>query len=321
MVTCPNGEQSSREPPVTVVVPAYNHASTLPAAVDSLLAQDYPALEIIVLDDGSTDDTRSVLARYGAGIRWETHANMGQAATLNKGWGMSNGEFLGYLSADDFLYPGAVRYSVAELVSNPGAAAVYCDFDLVDPAGNRMRKVSRPEFRLEHVLTTLDCPPGPGAFFRRSAYASAGGWNPELRQIPDFDFWLRLARQGKFVHVSESLAAWRVHPGSQSFAAVNETRAGESVHVISNFFSDRDLDPRLSALKTRSMARAYLYSAQLHGRAGRYRAAVAGMIEAHRLYPATAIQPETWRSIANALFSRPAHKLLWGIRKIGGAKA
>ncbi len=77
--------------PVSVVVPAYNHAETLPAAIDSLLAQDYPALEIIVLDDGSTDHTHRVLTAYDGRIRWESQPNMGQAATLNKGWAMSRG--------------------------------------------------------------------------------------------------------------------------------------------------------------------------------------------------------------------------------------
>jgi len=305
---------------VSVVVPAYNHAETLPAAIDSLLAQDYPALEIIVLDDGSTDNTRAVLAAYGSKIRWETHPNMGQAATLNKGWAMAGGEILGYLSADDFLYPGAVSAAVAALAA-PDAIVTYCDFDHVDPAGRQLRQIRRPEFSLENMLITLDCPPGPGAFFRRSAYEAAGGWNPDLRQIPDFDFWLRLARHGRFIHIPEVLAAWRVHPGSQSFAFAGPERAEESVRVIAAFFAAADIDRRLLPLEPRSKARAHLYCAQLHARAGRYRAAALNIAQAHRLFPGTALQWHTWRSVANALFSRPAHHLIWWLRKITGAKA
>jgi glycosyltransferase involved in cell wall biosynthesis len=305
---------------VSVVVPAYNHAETLPAAIDSLLAQDYPALEIIVLDDGSTDHTREVLTAYGSRIRWETHPNMGQAATLNKGWAMAGGEILGYLSADDFLYPDAVSTAVAALAV-PSAIVTYCDFDLVDPDGRRLRQVLRPEFSLETVLTTLDCPPGPGAFFRRSAFDAAGGWNPALRQIPDFDFWLRLARLGRFIHVPKTLAAWRVHPGSQSFAVVGPERAEESVRVITAFFAAGDLDPRLRPLELKSKARAHLYCAQLHARAGRYRAAASNIAQAHQLFPGTALQWHTWRSVANALLSRPSYHLVWWLRKITGAKA
>lgn len=305
---------------VSVVVPAYNHAETLPAAIDSLLTQDYPALEIIVLDDGSTDHTRRVLAAYEDRIRWESQSNIGQAATLNKGWAMADGDILGYLSADDFLYPGAVSAAVAAL-SEQDAIVSYCDFDHVDPVGHRLRTVRRPEFSLEQMVTTLDCPPGPGAFFRRSAFMATGGWNPQLRQIPDFDFWLRMSHHGGFVHIPEVLAAWRVHPGSQSFAVASPERAEESVKVIEDFFSASGVASRLLSLKPQSMARAHLYCAQLHGRAGRYHAALSNIARAQQLYPGTLLQWQTWRSVANALLSRPLHHLLWRLRNGAATKA
>jgi glycosyltransferase involved in cell wall biosynthesis len=83
---------SASLPSVSIVVPAYNHARYLPQALDSLLAQDHPDLEVIVLDDGSTDATPEVLERYTGRVRWERQANMGQAATLNRGWRMARGE-------------------------------------------------------------------------------------------------------------------------------------------------------------------------------------------------------------------------------------
>lgn len=311
---------STPETSVSIVIPAYNHAGYLAQAIESLLAQE-TVPEIIVLDDGSTDHTRQVLARYEGRIRWESQANIGQAATLNKGWAMASGELLGYLSADDFLYPDAIRKSVAALAAAPDAVVCYCDFDLVDPAGQRTRRVTRQAFSLPRMLTTLDCPPGPGALFRRNAFEAAGGWNPALRQIPDFDFWLRLARHGRFIHIPEVLAAWRVHPGSQSFATAGTERAEESVRVISDFFAAPGLDLTIAALRPRSLARAHLYCAQLHARAGRYPAAFSNIREAQRHFPGTLLQPDTWRSIANGLFSRPAHRLSWWLRKSDGPKA
>lgn len=312
-------QNPGRSPPVvSVVIPAYNHAGSLPAAIDSLLAQDQPALEIIVLDDGSTDNTREVLAGYGTAIRWESHANMGQAATLNKGWSMARGDILGYLSADDLLYPKAASTSVAAMTSS-GAIVSYCDFDHIDPRGRHLRTVRRPEFNLAQTLTTLDCPPGPGAFFSRRAYAAVGGWNPQLRQIPDFDFWLRMARHGNFVHIPEVLAAWRVHPGSQSFAVASAERAEESVKVIQAFFAAAD--DGLASLQPQSLARAHLYCAQLHGRAGRYRAAMNHVAQARRLHPPVLLHMHTWRSISNALLSRPLHHIIWRLREITGTKA
>ena len=88
-------------PLVSIVTPTYNQAQYLAETIDSVLEQDYPNVEYIVLDDGSTDDTSSVLERYNGLIRHERHANMGQARTLNCGWAMTNGQIIGYLSSDD----------------------------------------------------------------------------------------------------------------------------------------------------------------------------------------------------------------------------
>ncbi len=100
----------SAEPvPVSPVIPAYNHASYLEQAIESVLAQDYPQFGLKVPDDGSTDNTNAVLAPYTGRVHWETQPNAGQARTLNKGWRMGRGEILGYLSADDLPRPRIVR--------------------------------------------------------------------------------------------------------------------------------------------------------------------------------------------------------------------
>lgn len=303
-------------PPVSIVIPAYNHGAYLAAAIESVLAQDYPDLELIVLDDGSTDNTREVLSRYGDRFHWETQVNMGQAATLNKGWRMARGEILGYLSADDWLLPGAIRRTVQALLARSDALVAYCDFELADPRGAAIRRVRAADFSLEAMLLDLACPPGPGALFRRIAFERAGGWNPEFRLMGDFDFWLRLARHGTFMHVPETLAAWRVHPSSQSFAVVSEERAAEPVRIVRAFFDLPGLEPRLTRLARRSLARAYLVSGQFHARSSRYRAAARSVYAACRAYPLALLKPASWRLVLNALFSQPVHRLLWAARSL-----
>src|SRR5688572_17065204 len=90
-------------PLVSIVVPSYNHARYLGEAIDSILAQDYPKIELIVIDDGSTDGSPEILRGYGKRFHWELQTNQGQVATLNRGWMMSRGDIIGYLSADDVL--------------------------------------------------------------------------------------------------------------------------------------------------------------------------------------------------------------------------
>src|SRR5690349_6912099 len=99
----------AEQPLVSIVIPSYNHARYLAAAIESVLAQDHPRVELIVIDDGSTDGSAAVLEKYRGRFHWEVQRNQGQAATMNRGWRLSRGEILAYLSADDVLLPQAVR--------------------------------------------------------------------------------------------------------------------------------------------------------------------------------------------------------------------
>ncbi|MEO6626809.1 MAG: glycosyltransferase, partial [Burkholderiaceae bacterium] len=130
---------------MSIVTPAYNQAEYLAETIDSVLLQDYPNIEYIVLDDGSTDATPQVLKHYGSKVRWERHENMGQARTLNKGWALSEGEIIGYLSSDDILYPGAIRTLVEKLESDVSIVCIFPDSDLVDHRSRVVKqKVCRP---------------------------------------------------------------------------------------------------------------------------------------------------------------------------------
>src|SRR5687768_2684338 len=114
---------SREQPLVTIIVPTYNRAGLLEQAMDSVLEQAYPNLELLVLDDGSTDETREVLARYAERhsdrLRWTRHENVGQARTLNRGFELARGELIGYLNSDDLMLPGAIEKLAAALASEP----------------------------------------------------------------------------------------------------------------------------------------------------------------------------------------------------------
>src|SRR5580765_5132910 len=106
-------------PTVTVVTPAYNQADFLRDTIESVLSQDYPNIEYVVLDDGSTDDTPKILAEYGDRFVWESQKNMGQTPTINKGWAMTSGEIITWLNSDDTYLEGAVRRAVEHFDANP----------------------------------------------------------------------------------------------------------------------------------------------------------------------------------------------------------
>lgn len=296
-------------PLVSIVVPAYNHGRYLAECIDSILGQTYGAIELIVLDDGSTDDTRAVLECYEDRVRWETQVNRGQAATLNRGWTMCAGDLLAYLSADDVLYPDAVASAVTALQDNPATVVAYPDFDLIDADSRRLRRITTPEFDVHDLYWRLVCHPGPGALFRRSAWRAAGPWNPDLRQNPDLDFWMRMALQGDFRRIPVALAAFRVHPESQTFRHADPRRAEEPMVIVEQFLERGDLPAWLRQGESRVRAAAHLASAQLHLHAGRWRAAISHTLAAWSSSLRAVLAWRTLRMMGSALFGRVSHWL------------
>lgn len=291
---------------VSIVVPAYNHAAFLRQALDSLLAQDYPHLEVIVLDDGSTDETPQVLESYSGRLQWERQSNVGQAATLNRGWQMARGDVLGYLSADDVLDPSAVSRLVAILEQEPQTVLVYPDYRLLDARGAMIKAVRAPEFDYRAVLATWVCPPGPGALFRRSAAQAAGFWDTHLKLTPDYAFWLRLGLRGTCRRVPHVLADFRVHDGSQTFGAVPPERSEEYIRVTTSYYTNPDVPLAARQVRAEALSSAYLMSARSHLRSQRYAIGLRRAAKGLRIYPGN-LRPRTAKLLGHGLL---AHRRL-----------
>ncbi|MGM9516490.1 glycosyltransferase family 2 protein [Roseateles sp. DB2] len=289
---------------VSIVTPAFNQGEFLEATMLSVLTQDYPALEYIVINDGSTDQSlavaQSVAARFPGRVRVIDQPNAGQAATLNRGWQESRGDILAYLSSDDCLVPDAVSRMVQALEAQPQAAVAYCDFWLIDAEGRRLRESYTEAFDHDRLRASLVCQPGPGAFFRRRVFERQGGWRPELRQVPDFEFWLRASREGGFVRVPQLLAEYRIHEGSASFRAMPPERAEEIVKVVQAYWSDQPG----TALARRALARAHAIAAKNHGQSGRPGEALRAFFRALRLQPSMAGELGIWRQLLVGMLRR-----------------
>lgn len=284
-----------QRPRVSIVTPTYNQCEFLAATIESVLAQDYPALEYLVLDDGSTDDTPEVLASFAGRVVSERQANMGQSKTLNKAWRRSDAAYLGYLSSDDLLMPDAISALVDALERDPSAVVAYCDFDIIDNEGRRIRVAHSPDFDHRTMLELLVCPPGPGALFRRSVFETTGGWNEQLRKIADFEFWLRAARFGHFVRVPRVLAQYRVHQESGSIRPIPTERSMEIVETMRAYWADqRDATAR------RSLASAHLRAAVSHAQSGRVGSALRQFAMSVRYRPKALVSVSAWRALLMA---------------------
>lgn len=296
---------SGASPLVSVVIPVYNCESYLAEAIDSVLAQDYPHVELIVLDDGSTDGSRAVIERYPESkfVR-ESHANMGQSATLNKGWAMAKGGILSYLSADDALLPGAISKAVEQLKANPDAVMVYGDYQLMDSGSKTTEHVSAPDFSYREMVGDIVVQPGPGVFFRREGFDRLGGWDVSLRQTPDYEYWLRLALTGRFLHVPVTWARFRVHEKSQSYHSTTAEKSDEVIHVLQRYFERTGIPPDIAKLRPQSIAMACVAAARFHLRAGRNGFFWRRLGEAIRQYPPIVFRARALRMILDAVRHR-----------------
>lgn len=292
-------------PLVTIVTPAFNQAEYLAQTIESVLAQDYPNLEYIVLDDGSSDNTPAILSRYDGRFFHQRHENVGQARTLNKGWSMARGSLIGYLSSDDVLHPQAISCLVQALTNHANAVVAYCDFALIDAPGRAFRTVYAEDYDSNRLQVDLVCQPGPGALFRRSVFDQTGGWAEHLRQVPDFEFWLRASRFGPFVRVPQVLAGYRIHDGSASFIATTAGRSMEIVDVMDAYWRGQ-MGPKVRASK----AAAHLLAAKSHAQSGRLVSSLSEWIRAVCCRPRTVWSAAAWRMLLSGLLRRAAYQIL-----------
>jgi glycosyltransferase involved in cell wall biosynthesis len=244
-------------PLVSIITPAYNRAGYLAETIESVLNQDYPRIEYIVLDDGSTDNTREVLERYSGRITWQMHPNMGETRTVNKGIEMAHGEIVAIVNSDDPLLPGAVSRAVSFLQERPEALVVYPDWNYIDADSKPTGHIQVPDYDYLYMVRRHHCSVGPGAFIRRQAFQLAGLRDPKFRYVGDFEFWLRLGLHGPFARIPETLATFRLHPTSASLACQGQAMAAEHIRLVKTYYSTPNLPREVLAVRREAFAWAY----------------------------------------------------------------
>jgi len=265
---------STREsaPLVTIIVPTHNRRELVQQTIDSVLAQDYTRVELLVLDDGSTDGTPEVLERYASEhpdrFRWDRHDNIGQARTLNRGFEMMHGDYVGYLSSDDVLVPSALRKLVEALDDDRDAVVAYPAFHVIDDAGEVVTMMTPPEYRTADALRLHNCIVNVGAIYRRSVIDRIGGWDPSFVYVADLDFFLRASALGRFRLVREPLGSWRSHPGSAN-AAPGLRGAAEQTRLLDKFYAQEGLPEELLDVREEAYRNAYFVAAHAMGSVNR----------------------------------------------------
>lgn len=213
-----------QHPLVSVIVPAYNAAPYLELAVRSALDQSLPEVEVVVVNDGSTDGTAAVLdrlAREEPRVVAVHQANAGVSEARNAGHRIARGEYLAYLDADDVFAPDKLERQVAHLRANAGCDLVYSDWVEADERLRYLREVRVSLFGLMplEALVYRGAIPPSVVLIRASLAREVGSWDPVFTISEDWDYWLRCARLGSLCHLPGALTVRRRHAGQATAAS------------------------------------------------------------------------------------------------------
>lgn len=214
--------QISRKPSISVVVPSFNQGPFIRETLESLFAQAYPELEVIVVDGGSTDGTLGVLQDYGDRIRWVSESDDGQADAIRKGFSMARGEWLTWLNSDDLQTDNALHRVADCIAQHPKSEVVAGRGHYVAEDGTYLRpyptiRIQGQSVNVQDELFEKGYVAQPSVFYRKDAYERVGGVDATLRYVMDYDLWVRFARAGcSFAFIDADISANRWHDGAKT---------------------------------------------------------------------------------------------------------
>jgi glycosyltransferase involved in cell wall biosynthesis len=258
-------------PLVSVVIPNYNCARFLPAAIDSAFAQTYTNVEVLVVDDGSSDESLRVLEPYRDRVRLLRQKNQGVSAARNHGIRESRGELIAFLDADDLWHPEKLARQVRAF-DNPSVGLVYCAVEYIDEAGaslgtNHTGRSGRVLRSIALLQGTVVLAGGSTAVVRRECFDRVGGFDLEMSTAADWDMWRRVACHYEIDVIREPLMKYRLRPSSMHRnIAVFEH---DMLHGFASMFADPDAR-EVHGLRRRAYATLFLMLSGSHLHAGNW---------------------------------------------------
>ena len=207
-------------PLVSIVTPSFNQAAYLEQTIRSVLGQDYPNLEYLIVDGGSTDGSIEIIKRYADKLTWwVSEPDCGQTEALNKGFLHANGQILAWLNSDDTYQPGAVREAVDYLQNNPQVVLVYGDAYYIDEKGIVIGTFPAAQTDLPRLRRGYVHIPQQASFFTATGWKAVAPLDQSFFFAMDYDLWVRLAQIGPIVYHPRPWANFRLHRGAKTIVA------------------------------------------------------------------------------------------------------
>ncbi len=241
---------------VCIIVPILNEAKHIIEALDSLVAQNFSGMEVIIYDGGSTDGTIAILKQYPFEVIVEP--GLGQMAAINRGWRRTEAEYVTWMAGDDRLKSGAIARLFDEIQSHPEAGAVHAEADLIDGDGKIFGHLSPGNIQFQNLVFEFSLVPQT-VLIRRKALDKAGMMDESLKLLADHDLFLRIAQYYPLCYAPFTAADYRLHSGSEDARHMQEMPS-EMIRMIEHYFRRDDLTPEQLALRSHGLAGANLFA-------------------------------------------------------------
>jgi len=199
-------------PLVSIVTPSYNQVQFLEKTIKSVLAQNYPNLEYIIVDGDSTDGSKELIQRYEKEITtWISEPDQGQSDAINKGFNLAKGEIFAWLNSDDLYYPWAIEQAVEYLSNTPEVGMVYGDTDIIDKNGQVIGKFNAQQTDYQRLMRGGVFIPQPAAFWYSDLYRKVGALDTTYYFAMDYDLWVRFANNTEIRYTPQLWSSFRIH--------------------------------------------------------------------------------------------------------------
>jgi glycosyltransferase involved in cell wall biosynthesis len=302
-------------PRVSVIIPTYNRAHLIGEAIDSVLAQTYRDFEVILVDDGSTDNTRDVLRKYDGQITYLYQDTQGRSKARNTGIGMATGEYIAFLDSDDVWLPHKLERQVPLLDADLAIGLIHSFTEVIDEHGRllpeatssrlvaydkALKKGYTYEAMSGHCLMFLST-----VFIRRECLEAVGPFDPDIPAFEDWDLYLRVALKYRIATIPEPLVRFRIHKGHTSLEEFVEGRI-RTAHKHLALLSSRPL-PGIN--KRRTCRNLYLNLASAHYIGGQFDQCRHSTLQAARIDPLVLARPDVARHLLLSLL--PGSLVRW----------
>jgi len=292
-------------PLVSIVTPSYNKGAFIEETILSVRNQDYPNIEHIVIDGGSTDNTLDIIKKYEGtyNMRWVSEPDEGQSEAINKGWRKAHGEILAYLNADDTYMPRAIETAVKFLNDHPEISMVYGDCNIVNECNEVVGRCQATEFDIKEMICGRGSVPQPATFFRRAVLDEIGYLDSDLYMAMDFDYWIRIGLKFKAKYIPQLIANFRRCPGTKSVSEAYKF-GPEHLYIIDKTFANPELPEELKSLRRQAFSCAHLVAGRCYHFQRQMKLARKHLIKSIMLYPPNLVRPWVAGYLVTSLLGR-----------------